>query len=126
VENKSPAKSFEDLVVWQKAHQFVLGIYKITENFPKSEIYGITSQLRRAAVSVPANITEGFKKRGIPDKKRYMNIAQGSLEESHYYLILIKDLKFIAESDFVNLVQAADEIGKMLNVYSQKIGSYNS
>jgi hypothetical protein len=87
VENRRPAKSFEDLIVWQRAHQFVLAIYKITENFPKSGMYGITSQLRRSAVSVPANI---------------------------------------AESDFVNLVQAADEIGKMLNVYSQKIGSYNS
>ena len=87
MENRRPAKSFEDLIVWQRAHQFVLDIYKITENFPKSEMYGITSQLRRSAVSVPANI---------------------------------------AESDFVNLVQAADEIGKMLNVYSQKIGSYNS
>ena len=73
---RSPAKCFEDLIVWQKAHQFVLGIYQFTENFPGKEVYGLTSQLRRAAVSIPANIAEGFKKRGKPDKVRFLNIAK--------------------------------------------------
>ena len=90
----APAKSFEQLIVWQKVHRFVLGVYRFTEKFPHSETYGLTSQLRRAAVSIPANIAEGFKKRGRADKVRFLNIAQGSLEECRYYLILAKDLNY--------------------------------
>ena len=71
------AKTFQDLVVWQKAHEFVLSVYSLSRSFPKEEIYGLTSQFRRAAVSIPANIAEGFKKSGKPDKCRFMNIAQG-------------------------------------------------
>ena len=91
---KEAAKRFADLIVWQKAHQFVLNIYRLSANFPKSEIYGLTSQLRRAAISIPSNISEGFKKRGKADKVRFLNIAQGSLEECRYYLFLIKDLEY--------------------------------
>jgi four helix bundle protein len=65
---RNPAKSFQDLIVWQKAHQFVLSVYHFSESFPKKEMYGLTSQIRRAAVSIPANIAEGFKKRGVADK----------------------------------------------------------
>jgi four helix bundle protein len=79
-----PAKRFEELIVWQKAHQAVLSIYRISDNFPKTEVYGLTSQLRRSAISIPANIAEGFKKRTKPEKARFMNIAQGSLEECRY------------------------------------------
>ena len=68
---RQPAKSFQDLLVWQKAHQFVLAVYELTRIFPKSESYGLTSQFRRAAVSVPANIAEGFKKRGRAEKARF-------------------------------------------------------
>jgi len=92
---REPAKCFEDLIVWQKAHQWVLSVYKHSEIFPKEEKYGVISQLRWSAVSVPANIAEGFKKRGKADKVRYINIAQGSLEESRYYLILAKDLSYL-------------------------------
>ncbi len=74
-------RTFEDLLVWQKAHVFVLCVYSLTEKFPKNELFGLTSQLRRAAVSIPANIAEGFKKQGTNDKLRFYNIAQGSLEE---------------------------------------------
>lgn len=81
---RKPAKTFEDLIVWQKAHQFVLLTYKYTSSFPQEERYGLTSQYRRAAVSIAANISEGFKKRGKADKARFMNIAQGSLEECKY------------------------------------------
>lgn len=76
------AQSFEELEVWQLAHRMVLEVYRLSENFPKHELFGLTSQLRRAAVSVPANIAEGFKKRSVADKVRFYNIAQGSLEES--------------------------------------------
>ena len=89
---RPPAKSFQDLLVWQKAHLFVLATYKYTRLFPKEEIYVLTSQFRRAAISIAANIAEGFKKRGKSDKARFMNIAQGSLEECRYYLILATDL----------------------------------
>lgn len=81
---KDKAKRFTDLIVWQKAHAFVLSVYRLSADFPKSEIYGLTSQLRRAAISVPANIAEGFKKIGSADKLRFMNIAQGSLEECRF------------------------------------------
>ena len=83
--NLPPAKSFEDLVVWRKAHKFVLEVYKLTAVFPKQETYGLSSQMRRAAASIAANIAEGFRKRGKADKARFLNIAEGSLEESHCY-----------------------------------------
>ena len=114
----APAKSFEQLIVWQKAHQFVLGVYRLTENFPRTEIYGLTSQLRRAAVSIPANIAEGFKKRGRADKVRFLNIAQGSLEECRYYLILAKDLNY---GDASKLQPQLEETSKLLEAYSAKI-----
>ena len=114
----APAKSFEQLIVWQKAHEFVLGVYRITETFPRSETYGLTSQLRRAAVSIPANIAEGFKKRGRADKIRFMNIAQGSLEECRYYLILAKDLNY---GDTTKLQPQLEETSKLLEAYSAKI-----
>jgi four helix bundle protein len=89
-----PSKSFKDLIVWQKAHRFVLEAYRFTNRFPKEERYGLTSQFRDAAVSIAANIAEGFVKRTKPEKIRMMNIAQGSLEECKYYIILSSDLKY--------------------------------
>src|SRR5688572_18855288 len=80
------AKSFEDLIVWQRAHEFVLGVYGLTARFPRDELFGLTSQLRRAAVSVAANIAEGFKRRGKGDKLRFYNTSQASLEECRYHL----------------------------------------
>ena len=91
---RQPAKRFEDLVVWQKAHCLVLAVYRYSAAFPKAEVYGLTSQIRRAAVSVPANIAEGFKRRNRPEKVRFLNIAQGSLEEVRYFLILAADLQY--------------------------------
>jgi four helix bundle protein len=113
-----PATKFQDLLVWQKAHQLVLGVYRLTQEFPKSEIYGLTSQVRRAAVSVPANIAEGFCKRSKADKARYFNIAQGSLEEVRYYLILTKDLGY---GDTAQLLNTLEETSKLLSAYTYKI-----
>ena len=115
---RPPAKCFEDLVVWQKTHQFVLGIYQFTEHFPSKELYGLTSQLRRAAVSIPANIAEGFKKRGKPDKVRFLNIAQGSLEECRYYLILSTDLHY---GNGGKLIQQLEEVSKILESYAHAV-----
>ncbi|HKB67099.1 MAG TPA: four helix bundle protein [Pyrinomonadaceae bacterium] len=111
------SRTFEDVEVWRKAH-WVLEIYKFTEGFPKHELFGLTSQLRRAAVSVHANFAEGFKKRGLADKIRFYNIAQGSLEECRYYLILARDLRY---GDSSLLIVALEEIGKMLDSYSRSI-----
>ena len=79
------ARTFKDLIVWQRAHEFVLATYKFSALFPRTETYGLSAQMRRAAVSIPANIAEGFRKRGDADKVRFMNIAQGSVEECRYY-----------------------------------------
>ena len=117
------AKCFEDLLVWQKAHAYVLDIYKMTEDFPKTELFGLTSQMRRAAVSIPANIAEGFKKRGPRDKVRVFNIGQGSLEESLYYLILSNDLH---NADALTLRPRLDEISRMLEAYIQGIERRNA
>ena len=93
------ASSFKEIKAWQYAHSFVLQVYSMTEKFPDHEKYGLSSQFQRAAVSVPANIAEGFRKLGKADKLRFMNIAQGSLEECRYYIILSKDLGYISEAD---------------------------
>ena len=119
---RAPARTFEDLIVWQKAHQFVLRVYRLTDGFPKSELYGLTSQLRRAAVSIPANIAEGFKKKGKADKARFMNIAQGSLEECRYYLILARDLKY---GDVASTQPQLEETSKLLEAYVSAIIASN-
>jgi four helix bundle protein len=116
--SRAPARKFEDLVVWQKAHQLVLAIYSFTERFPKSEIYGLTPQLRRAAVSIPANIAEGFKRKGRADKARMLNIAEASLDECRYYLILTADLNY---GSTVDLITQLDEVGRILGAYGRAI-----
>lgn len=112
------AQTFEDLIVWQKAHAFVLRVYKLTATFPREEIYGLISQFRRAAVSIAANIAEGFRKRGDADKVRFLNIAQGSLEECRYYLRLTNDLNYADIADSKGLLE---ETSKLLHAYSKAI-----
>jgi four helix bundle protein len=90
---------FTELIFWQKAHQFVLDVYKATKSFPKEELFGLTSQLRRAAGSIPANIAEGYKKKSKADKLRFLNISEASLEETKYHLILSNDLGYFASSE---------------------------
>jgi len=109
---------FQDLIVWKKSHEFVLATYSFTRGFPKEELYGLTSQLRRAAVSIPANIAEGFKKKGKADKARYFNIAQGSVEECKYYMILAQDL---ACGDSSQLEQQLQEVSRILEAYLYSI-----
>jgi four helix bundle protein len=115
---REAAKSFQDLIVWQKAHQFVLAAYHFSSNFPKSETYGLVSQFRRSAVSIAANIAEGFKKKGKADKLRFLNISQGSLEECRYYLILSQDLNY---GDTSTLVSLLEEVSRLLISYSKVI-----
>ena len=115
---RPPAQTFRDLIVWRKAHGFVLAVYAYTATFPKQETYSLSLQMRRAAVSVPANIAEGFRRRGRPDKARFMNVAEGSLEECRYYLILAQDLGY---GDTSNLACAAEEVSRLLCAYAAGI-----
>lgn len=119
---RQAARCFQDLIVWQKAHQFVLAVYKVTGTLPRSELYGLTSQFRRAAVSIPANIAEGFKKKGKADKARFLNIAQASLEESRYYLMLAQDLGYC---DSAKILERLEEVSKLLEAYSRTIRESN-
>ena len=116
---REPARTFEDLIVWQKAHALVLSVYGLTRAFPDAERYGLTSQLRRATVSVPANIAEGVRKRGQKDKARFLNIAQGSLDEARYYLILARDLGYSAD----DLTPVVEEVSRLLNAYARRVCS---
>ena len=118
-----PARTFQDLLVWQKAHQFVLAAYALTAAFPKQETYGLSLQFRRAAVSIPANIAEGFRRRGKADKARFMNMAEGSLEECRYYLILAKDLGY---GEIETLATSLEEVSRLLNAYAAAILSSGS
>ncbi|MBI3177602.1 MAG: four helix bundle protein [Chloroflexi bacterium] len=116
--NRAPARTFQDLIVWQKAHQFVLAVYQFTDGFPKTEVYGLTSQMRRAAVSIPANIAEGFRKKSRADKARFMYTSQGSVEECRYYLILANDLHY---GDSQPLSLLLEEVSKLLHAYTASI-----
>lgn len=117
---RQKARTFQDLIVWRKAHEFVLGVYRITASFPKDEIYGLTQQMRRAAVSIPANIAEGFVRRSKADKVKFMNIAEGSLEESRYYLVLSQDLGYGQTSQ---LKKSINEVSRLLSAYQRAIRS---
>ena len=116
--DRSSARSFRDLRVWQKAHQFVLAVYRYSESFPEWEKYGLAHQLRRAAVSIPANIAEGFGKRSPADKARFLNMAEGSVEECRYYLILSQDLGY-GQTEL--LTSTLEETSKLLNAYTRAI-----
>jgi four helix bundle protein len=115
---QEPAKSFKDLAVWQKSHAAVLEVYKLTRRLPKEELFGLVSQMRRSAVSVPANIAEGFKRKGKADKARHMNIAQASLEELRYYFILCADLSYLPPDAIGDRLE---EVARMLDSYAKKI-----
>ena len=117
--------TFENVVAWQKAHTFVLKVYSVTKQFPADELYGLTSQFRRAAVSIEANIAEGYKKISKADKLRFMNISQGSIEECRDYIILARDLCYVSDTDFSNLHDALEDASKMLYLYCNGIINNN-
>jgi four helix bundle protein len=117
--------TFENVVAWQKAHVFVLLVYRITKSFPSEELYGLTSQFRRAAVSIEANIAEGYKKISKADKLRFMNISQGSMEECRDYILLARDLYYISDTDFSDLRDALEDASKMLYLYCNGIINNN-
>ncbi len=108
-------KGFRKLLVWQRAHELTLLLYQFTEKFPKHEIFGLTSQLRRAMVSVPANVAEGYAAGGKNQLGRYLDISQGSLAEVEYYLILALDLKYIAQAEYEKAESLRAETGFLLH-----------
>ena len=120
---RQPARKFQDLIVWRKAHEFVVEEYRYVNGFPRSETYGLSIQMKRAAVSIPANIAEGFKRRGKADKARFMNIAASSLEETRYYLVLAADLNY-GKTDV--LMKSLEEVSTLLDAYSRAILTLNS
>ncbi|MBQ8656165.1 MAG: four helix bundle protein [Prevotella sp.] len=113
--------SFEKIIAWQKANAFTQLVYQITKQFPEDERFGLVSQFRRAAVSIGANIAEGYKKLSKADKLRLLNIAEGSLAECENYIILSRQLTLIDNDEYVLLHQRAEETGRLLTAYSNGI-----
>jgi four helix bundle protein len=118
----APAQNFMQLLVWQKGHALVLEVYKLTRSFPREEMFGLTSQMRRSATSVPANIAEGFKKRSKSDKVRILNISQGSLEELRYYFILAAELGYLQPGV---AARQLEEVARLLGGYIARISESN-
>ena len=106
-------EKFTDLIVWKEAHKLVLMVYEMTKDYPDDEKYGLVSQMRRAAISIPANIAEGFKRHGIQDKIRFYNIAESSLEELKYFFILSKDLNYLRSNE--KEISQSETVGKLLH-----------
>ena len=113
------AFKFEQLKVWQRAVDYTLAIHNVTRSFPKEEMFGITSQIRRSSVSVAANIAESYGRRTPNDKARFFTISEGSLDETKYFLILAKDLGFISSNDV--LLEKVNEVSKLLFAYKKAI-----
>lgn len=107
-------ESFDKLLVWQRAHSLVLKIYEVTNSFPKEEIWGLTSQIRRSAVSVPSNIVEGKARGSRKDFKRFLLIARGSLEEVKYQSLLAKELKYINDEQYEEIAVMIEDVGRLL------------
>ncbi|MBQ8096567.1 MAG: four helix bundle protein [Prevotella sp.] len=116
-----PTYSFESVIAWQKAHAFALLAYRASQKFPVTERFGLCDQFQRAAVSISANIAEGYKKLSKADKLRFFNIAQGSLEECRNYILLVRDLGYITLDEFEGLRFSLEETSKFLNLYCKGI-----
>jgi four helix bundle protein len=114
-------KDFRDLQVWQKAHQLTLAVYRLTASFPRAELYGLTTQLRRSSASIAANLAEGCGRNGDAEFARFCSIAMGSASQLDYHLLLASDLKLITATDYTNLAQQTSEVKRMLAGLLQKL-----
>ena len=114
-------KDFRDLLVWQKAHQLGLAVYRLTANFPRHELYGLTTQLRRSASSIPANLAEGCGRNGDAELARFCSIAMGSASELEYHLLLARDLNLLNAADYTALANQTTEVKRMLTGLQQKL-----
>jgi four helix bundle protein len=113
------AKTFKELVVWQKSHQLVLEIYKTTKSFPSEEKFGLTSDMRRAARSIPTNIVEGFYRKGHNDALRFFTYSEASLEELKYHTLLSLDLGYIDSIKCSELMNLEEEVGRLLDKWQK-------
>ncbi len=116
-------KDFHELKVWQKAHQLALAVYRFTASFPREELYGLTSQLRRSSSSIPANLAEGCGRNGDAEFARFCSIAAGSANELEYHLLLAKDLELMKLPEYEQLVQRTTEVKRMLAALLQKLSA---
>jgi four helix bundle protein len=114
-------RDFRELKVWERSHKLTLEVYKATARFPKDELYGLTSQIRRACASVPANIAEGCGRSGVPELGRFFNIAMGSASELEYHLLLARDLGFVSLDTYEELASLVTEVKRMLAAYLMKV-----
>ncbi|HSH82709.1 MAG TPA: four helix bundle protein [Herpetosiphonaceae bacterium] len=114
-------RDFRSLKVWEKAHHLALAVYKATETFPKAEVYGLTSQMRRASASIPANVAEGCGRSGRLEFTRFLQIASGSASELEYHVLLARDLGFLSERDYTWLTREVSEVKRMLTSLIQKL-----
>jgi four helix bundle protein len=114
-------KDFRDLKVWSRAHQLTLELYRATSKFPREELYGLTSQIRRCSASIGGNIAEGCGKHGNNEFYRYLGIASGSASELEYHLLLASDLSFLPQNDYLALAKSLSELRKMLTSLLRKI-----
>jgi four helix bundle protein len=114
-------KDFRDLKVWERAHQLTLRVYKVSARFPREELFGLISQMRRCSASIGANVAEGCGKRGNNEFQRFLQIASGSASELEYHLLLARDLHFLAQTDYVQLTDELSALRKMLTSLLQKI-----
>jgi four helix bundle protein len=114
-------KNFRELKVWEKAHQLTLAVYQATRGFPREELYGLTSQLRRSCSSIPANLAEGCGRNGDAELARFCSIAMGSASELEYHLLLARDLELIQSAAHDELSERATELKRMLTAFRQKL-----
>ncbi|KYB44929.1 four helix bundle protein [Ochrobactrum sp. SD129] len=113
--------SYRDLLVWNQAMELVTAIYKLTNSWPKEEIYGLTSQVRRAAVSVPANIAEGFGRENRGSYQQFLRIAQGSLKEMETHLLIAERLNFTHKETMSSIMETSESVGKLLRLLIRKL-----
>jgi four helix bundle protein len=118
-------QSFKEVFAWQKAHAFVVLTYRVCATFPNFERFGLCSQFQRAAVSIAANVAEGYRRTGLQEKLRFLNISQGSLEEYRYYILLAHDLNYINEESYNMLNESIEDVSRLLNSYYRGIKSRN-
>lgn len=114
-------QDFRNLKVWAKSHQLVLAVYRATAEFPKTELYGLTSQMRRASASIPANISEGCGRTGNPELNRFLQIAMGSASELEYFVLLSHDLGFLHDTDYASIEADVTEVKRMLASLAAKL-----
>lgn len=114
-------KTYRDLVAWQKAHRLVLEVYRVTEVYPEHERFGLTSQTRRATVSVASNIAEGFSRRSLNHYLSHLDMSSTSLEETKYHLLLGRDLGYLSQQEYESLSGFADDVGRLLRRLSQSL-----